>query len=374
VFFDLRRNDEALAAYDKALTRRPGLPEAWLGRGNVLSELKRHGEAMAAYERALSLRADLAEGWLGRGNVLFDLKRADEALSAYDKALSLKPDHAEASAGRGNVFTELKRYGEAVSAYDKALALKPDLVAVQGERVQGRLQLCDWDGLKTECDHLIRAVRSGKENVSPFAFLAIEDSAEDQLACARSWVRKNYPARQPSIWRGERYEHDKIRIGYVSADFREHRVAYLAAGLFECHDRSRFDVLGLSIGPNDRSDIRRRLERAFDSFVDCAALGVDSIARRIRDAEIDILVDLNGFTQNARPQIFARRPAPVQVNYLGYAGTMGADYIDYIVADRTLVPPSHRNGYAEKIAYLPYSYLPHDDVCRAISDRAFARA
>src|SRR5215831_7406634 len=374
VFFDLRRNDEALAAYDKALTRRPGLPEAWLGRGNVLSELKRHGEAMAAYERALSLRSDLAEGWLGRGNVLFDLKRADEALSAYDKALSLKPDQAEASAGRGNVLTELKRYGEAVSAYDKALALKPDLVAVQGERLRGRLQLCDWDGLKTEYDHLIQAVRSGKENVSPFAFLAIEDSAEDQLACARSWVRKNYPARQPPIWRGERYEHDKMRIGYVSADFREHPVAYLAAGLFECHDRSRFDVLGLSIGPNDRSDIRRRPERAFDSFVDCAALGVDSIARRIRDAEIDILVDLNGFTQNARPQIFARRPAPVQVNYLGYAGTMGADYIDYIVADPTLVPASHRNGYAEKIAYLPYSYLPHDDVCRAISDRAFARA
>jgi tetratricopeptide (TPR) repeat protein len=373
VFFDLRRNEEALAAYDKALTRQPGLPEAWLGRGNVLLELKRHGEAMAAYERALSLRSDLAEAWLGRGNVLFDLKRADEALSAYDKALSLKPDQAEASAGRGNVFTELKRYGEAVSAYDKALALKPDLVAVQGERLQGRLQLCDWDGLETECGHLIQAVRSGKEKVSPFAFLAIEDSLQDQLVCARSWVRKRYPACQPSIWRGERYEHDKIRIGYVSADFREHPVAYLAAGLFECHDRSRFDVLGLSMGPNDRSDIRRRLERAFDSFVDCAALGVDSIARRIRDAEIDILVDLNGFTQNARPQIFARRSAPVQVNYLGYAGTMGADYIDYIVADPTLVPASHRNGYAEKIAYSVQLYAARRCLPRDLGSRLRAR-
>jgi protein O-GlcNAc transferase len=374
VFFDLGRNEEALAAYDKALTRQPGLAEAWLGRGNVFFELKRHCEAMAAYERALSLRNDLAEASLGRANVLLDLKRVDEALSAYDKALSLKPDQAEAFAGRGNVFTELKRYGEAVAAYDNALALKPDLVAAQGERLLGRLQLCDWDGFETECGHLIQAVRSGKETISPFALLAIEDSREDQLACARSWVRKRYPARQPSIWRGERYEHDRIRICYVSADFREHPVAYLTAGLFECHDRSRFDVLGLSIGPNDRSDIRRRLERAFDSFLDCAALGVDSITRRIKDAKIDILVDLNGFTRNARPQIFARRPAPVQVNYLGYAGTMGADYIDYIVADPTLVPASHRNGYAEKIAYLPHSYMPHDDVCRAISDRAFARA
>jgi protein O-GlcNAc transferase len=374
VFFDLRRHEAAFAAYDKALTLQPRLAEAWLGLGNIFFDLKRQSEALSAYDRALSLRSDLAEAWLGRGNTLFDLKRCDEALVAYDKALSLKPNSAEAWAGRGNVFTDLKRYGEAVAAYDKALALKPDLIAVEGERLQCRTQLCDWSGLEAECGRLIQSVKDGKENASPFAFLAVSGSLGDQLVCARSWARRRYPSQDRRVWRGERYQHDRIRIGYVSADFRQHPVAYLAAGLFECHDRSRFEVLGASIGPDDGSDIRRRLEGAFDKFLDCAALGVDDIARRLREQEIDILIDLNGFTQNARPQIFARRPAPVQVNYLGYAGTMGAEYMDYIVADPTLIPASHQGGYAEKVAYLPHSYMPHDDAGRVISDRVFARA
>jgi protein O-GlcNAc transferase len=373
VFFDLRRHEEAFAAYDKALMLQPGLAEAWLGRGNVLLDLKRHGEALASYDRALSLGAGLAEAWLGRGNVLFDLKRCDEALAAYDKALSLNPQSAEAWAGRGNIFTELKRYAEAVAAYDRALALKPDLIAVAGERLQCRMQLCDWTGFEAECGDLIQSVRAGKERVSPFAFLAVSASIEDQLACARSWVRRRYPSRDRALWRGERYGHDNIRIGYLSADFRQHPVASLAAGLFEAHDRSRFEIFGLSIGHDDGSDIRRRLQRAFDHFTDCAALGVDDIAQRIRAQEIDILVDLNGFTLNARPHILARRPAPVQVNYLGYAGTMGADYMDYIVADPTLIPAAHQGGYAEKVVYLPQSYMPHDDISRAISDRPFER-
>jgi protein O-GlcNAc transferase len=169
-------------------------------------------------------------------------------------------------------------------------------------------------------------------------------------------------------------KHDKIRIGYLSADFRQHPVANLVAGVFQCHDRSRFEVIGISIGSNDSSAIRRRLEGSFDRFIDAAALGADETAKKIAHEEIDILVDLNGFTQNARPEILARRPAPVQVNYLGYPGTMGAEYIDYIIADPVLIPASHRHRYAEKIVYLPHSYMPHDDKARPISDRPVERA
>jgi protein O-GlcNAc transferase len=374
VSFNLRRNDEAFAAYDKTLALQPGLAEAWLGRGNVLFDLRRHGDALSAYDRALAIQPALAEAWLGRGNVLFDLRRCDEALAAYDKALARNPNSAEAWAGRGNVFTELKRYGEAVTAYDRALALKPDLAAVAGERIHCRMQLCDWAGLAAECDDLIRSIRAGKESASPFAFLAVSDSREEQLVCARSWVDRRYPGPNQSAWRGTRYSHDKIRVAYLSADFRQHPVAYLTVGMFEAHDRSRFETFGVSIGPNDGSDMRGRLERCFDHFMDREARGVDDIAQWLREREIDILVDLNGFTQNARPLILARRPAPVQVNYLGFAGTMGADYLDYIVADPTLIPASHRDGYAEKIVYLPESYMPHDDESRAISDRALDRA
>jgi len=372
VLFDQKRASEALAAFDRALALAPGAGEAWLGRGNVLFDLKQAGDALAAYDKALSLRPSLAEAWLGRGNVLFDLFRHEEALAAYDRALALKPQSAEASAGRGHALAGLKRPEEAIIAYGEALARRGDLVGLQGDRVFARMQLCDWDGIEAETARVLQAVRAGEAVTSPFNLLVSDASPADQLRCARIWTDRRYPAQSP-LWRGERYARDRIRIGYVSGDLREHPVAYLAAGLFEMHDRARFEVIGVSIGPDDRSDIRCRLPRAFDKFVDVAGLGVDDIARRIRAEEIDLLVDLNGFTQNARPGIFARRPAPVQVNYLGFPGTMGADYIDYIIADPVLVPPSHHAAYAEQVVTLPHSYMPHDAIGRAISDGGFQR-
>ncbi len=373
VFFDQKRASEALTAIDRALALAPGAAEAWLGRGNVLFDLRQRGEALEAYDKALSLRPLLAEAWIGRGNVLFDAGRHEQALAAYDEALALKPQSAKARAGRGHALAGLKRPDEAITAYGEALARKGDLVGLQGDRIFARMQLCDWDGIDVESDRLLQAVRAGKAVTSPFNLLVSDASPADQLRCARSWTGRRYPAQAP-LWRGERYVHDRIRIGYVSADFRQHPVAYLAAGLFGAHDRARFEVIGVSIGADDGSEIRRRLAHAFDGFIDVAALGVDDIARRIRAEEIDVLVDLNGFTQNARPGIFARRPAPVQVNYLGFPGTMGADYIDYIVADPVLVPPSHHVAYAEKVVTLPHSYMPHDDVGRGISDAGFERA
>ena len=373
VLFGLRRLEEAGAAYERALAVQPQLAEAWLGLGNIFFELKRFGEALTTYDKAIAIQPNLAAAWLGRGNVLFDLRRADEALAAYDKALSFNPGSAEAWAGRGNVFSILKHHGEAFAAYDKAFALKPELTGLEGDRIRSRMQICDWSGLQAECDHLLRSVRAGKAATSPFAFLGTGACGADELACARAWAAKRYPAPERPLLPGAPYGHDKIRIGYVSADFREHPVSYLIAGVIEGHDRARFEITGISIGPADVSPMRRRLEKAFDRFIDASALGIDDIARRIREGEIDILVDLNGFTQNARTAIFAHRPAPLQVNYLGYPGTMGAEYIDYIIADPVLIPEAHRQNYQEKVVWLPHSYLPHDAASRAISEQRFAR-
>jgi protein O-GlcNAc transferase len=372
----LRRYREAIAAYDEALSLAPGLTEAWLCRGNVFCDLRRHEEALAAYDRALSLAPDLAEAWLGRGNVFFGLGRHGEALAAYDRAASLKPDFAAAWLGRGTVLFEFKRFGEAVAAWDRALALplKPDLLAVEGDRIFAKMHLCDWSNFEAECEHLVQSMRNGEEKTSPFPFLGMSPFIQDQLHCAKLWARRQYQTPDKPCWRGDRYKHDKIRLGYVSADFRQHPVAYLLAGVFECHDRSQFEITGISIGPDDKSEIRRRLEHSFDRLVEAATSSTDDVARQIREQEIDVLIDLTGFTQNARPQIFARRPAPIQVNYLGYPGTMGAEFIDYIISDPVLVPVSHQKGYAEKIAYLPHSYMPHDDKSRAGLGRSFKRA
>jgi protein O-GlcNAc transferase len=373
VFYDLKRYDEAIAAFDTALALKPDLENAWHGRGNVFYDLKRYDEAIAAFDKALALKPDLENAWHGRGNVFYDLKLYDEAIAAFDKALTLKPDFAEAWASRGNVFNCLKRYSEAFGAFDKAVLLSPDLTGLEGYRLYTKMHLCDWSNFDAERTHLISSVRDRKVNTEPFPFLAILSTPDDQLQCAKLWVAEKFPPSQKPIWRGERYTHDRIRIAYVSADFREHPVSHLMAGTFECHDKSRFDVTAISLGADDNSKMRQRLKASFERFIDAKTYSDDQIANLVKSSEVDVLVDLMGFTADARTNIFAQRSAPIQVNYLGYAGTMGASYIDYIVADQTVIPDELRKFYLEKIAFLPNNYLANDRK-RVISDKAFTRS
>src|SRR5262249_48049595 len=172
----------------------------------------------------------------------------------------------------------------------------------------------------------------------------------------------------PAIWQGELYSHDRIRVGYLSADFREHAVAYLTAGMFEHHDKSRFEVTGISFGPDDGSPMQGRLKRAFERFLNVADRNDQEIANLIRELEIDVAVDLMGFTQHSRLGVLARRAAPIQVNYLGYPGTLGASYIDYIIADQIVIPPEHAAHYAEKIVRLPDTFMAND-ARRPIAER-----
>jgi protein O-GlcNAc transferase len=401
VFLELKRHDDALAAYDEALALKPDLENAWLGRGNLFGQLKRYGDALAAYDEALALEPNLEHAWLGRGNIFLELKRYDDALAAYDKALVLEPGLENAWLGRGNLFGELKRYDDAFAAYDnalalkpnletawfgrgtlfieleryddafaaysRALALKPDLISAEGARLRAKMHLCDWSNFKAECEHLTSSVLAKKTNTDPFTFLAISSSPEDQLQCANLWVAEKFAPSQNRVWLGERYIHDRIRVAYMSADFHQHATACLMAGMFESHDKSRFEITAISIGLDDNSEMRRRLKHCFENFVDARALSDEEIVSHIRGLEIDILIDLKGFTRDARTNVFARRPAPIQVNYIGYPGTMGASYIDYIIADRTVIPDECRKFYSEKIVVMPNTYQVNDNR-RIISD------
>jgi len=372
VFFDLKCFDEAFAAYDRALSIKPDLEGAWLGRGNVFFNLKCFDEALAAYDRALSIKPDLEGAWLGRGNVFFNLKRFDEALAAYDRALSVKPDLEGAWLGRGNAFFNLKRFDEALAAYDKALSIKSDSEGVEGQRLHAKMSLCNWENLDAEIERLIASVRAGRANSAPFAFLSLIDSPDDHLRCAQAWVVAKHPQAPNSFWQGSIYTHDKIRIGYVSADFRRHAIASLTTELFECHNRNKFTITAFSHGLDDKSGMRQRLVNSFDNFVDCRHLSDADVARTITNAEIDILVDLNGFTRDARTNIFSHRPAPIQVNYLGYPGTMGTPYIDYIIGDKSLFTLADATAYSEKLVQLPHSYQPNDRK-RHFSNKHFER-
>ena len=369
---DLKRPADALASYDKAIALQPDYAKAHCNHGNVLLSLKRSADALASYDKAIALQPDYAVAYSNRGLALQELKRPEEALASYDRAIALKPDFAEACFNRGNALTNLKRYDEAFTAYDKAFGLKSDLTSVEGDRLHVKMWNCDWSNFDFECARLISSVRNGNVNASPFVFLTIPASSAEQLQCAKLWIANKYPPCDKPIWQGARHNHDKVRLAYLSADFRKHATSFLIAGMFECHDKSRFDVTALSCGLDDNSEMRHRLKASFERFINAETYSDDQLANLAKELEIDILVDLMGFTEGSRTNLLAQRPAPIQVNFLGYPGTTGAQYIDYILADRILIPESQRKFYSEKIAYLPNSYQVND-AKRSISDRTFTR-
>ena len=372
VALQARRTGRGVELIRKAIGFNDKVAAAHNNLGKALSDLKLSADALASFDRAIALDPQFAEAHANRGNALVNLRRAEEALASYQQAIALKPDYAEAYRNRGNVFSALKRYDEAFAAYDKVLALKPNLPGAEGHRLYAKMHLCDWTDLDAESAHLIASLRAGHANTQPFILLAVPSSAADQLRCAELWVANHFPAQKP-IWQSERYHHDRIRIAYLSADFRQHPLSFLMTGMFECHDKSRFEVTALSFGADDNSDMRKRAEAAFERFVDIRAYSDEKIADLIRSLEIDIVVDLMGFTTNSRTGIVARRPAPIQAHYMGYPGTMGAPYIDYIIADPVVIPADQRPFYAEKLALLPDSYFVND-AKRPIAERKFTRA
>lgn len=364
---------EADKFFREALAIDPNFPPCYVNYGFYLLKQSRFNQALECFDRAIALFPNFAQAWLGRGNAMREFGRNDEAFSAYSKAISLDPNMAEAHAGCGNMLAALRRYDEAINAYDKALVVAPGLEFVESERLHCKMRLCDWDNFNIYLQRLTGPGEARKPNAHPFAFLSMSSSAQEQLDSAKAWVARKYPTADVPIWRGETYKHDRIRLAYVSSDFREHATSYLAAGMFECHDKFRFEVTAVALGAEDRSDMRRRLQSSFEHFIDASTLSDDETASRIAKSQIDVLVDLNGFTHGCRPGVFARRPSPVQVSYLGYPGTMGADYIDYLIADRVVIPPSQQAFYGEKIVYMPDCYQVNDSK-RAISQQLTTRA
>jgi predicted O-linked N-acetylglucosamine transferase (SPINDLY family) len=356
----LGRHEAALAAYDRAIALDAGSVPAHNNRGIALLALARAGQALASIDRALALAPESAAARANRGNALRALGRHAEALAEYGRALDAQPDLAEALASRGHLLRALGRLEEARQSYDRLAAIAPGREFALGHALHVRLALCDWEGYDARIAALEEAVARGDPACEPFTLLAVSGLPAAQLACAATLAGKEgWAAPQPPLARPPR-RRGRIRLAYLSADFHDHPVAQLAAGLFEAHDRSRFEITALSFGAPARDAMRARLERAFDRFLDARAMGDAQAARLLADTGVDIAVDLMGYTRESRSGILAHRPAPVQVGFLGYPGTLGAPLIDYLVADRWVVPPGQEAFYTEKVVRLPGSYLCGD--------------
>ncbi|MDE2447585.1 MAG: tetratricopeptide repeat protein [Gammaproteobacteria bacterium] len=367
----LERFEEAVASLDRALAVRPDYAEAHSNRGAALRALKRYAEAMASHQRALEIDPRCADAYVNLGAAFIDLKSFDEALACYERALALRQD-VPGYVAQGSVLHELKRSEEAVASYQRAMAIEPDAAFVLGTLRHIQMQICDWTDYESDVARIATGIEQGRPVARPFNVLSLLDSPALQRKASEIAVREFCTPRHPLPQMTRHPRHDRIRLGYFSADLHSHAVTILTAEMFETHDRSRFELTAFSLGANIQDHTRTRIEPAFDRFLWVGAQSDREIAELSRRLEIDVAIDLGGYTGDARPRIMALRAAPIQVSYLGYLGTMGGGFMDYLIADPIIVPPEARKHYTEKIAYLP-SYQVNDTK-RVIADKVYTRA
>lgn len=368
----LQRLDDALAAYEQAILYNPVFANAIYNRGILLESVNDPEAALSAYDRAIDINPYHAEAHNNRGNSLRKLGRIEEAIAAYDMAIQLKPEHAEAHNNRANILRGLDRFPEAIEGYCRAMTIDPDHLYAFSNYVDSKLRICEWTDLAEIQKQIENRINNG-QSVDPFLALYCNTTAQQQLVCAKRFIDTLFPEPLPPLWQGEMYRHERIRLAYLSSDFHNHATAYLMIELLENHNRDKFEITAISFGPDDHSGYHYRLQQAFDRFLDVNGKDDAEVARLINTLEIDIAIDLKGNTQGSRPGILAHRPAPVQVNYLGYPATMGADFIDYIIVDPVTVPASEQVNFSEQLSHLPDCYQANDSG-RVIAERTPMRA
>ena len=369
---ELKHLEDALVSYDKAISLNPDFADAYNNRGIALEELKRLEDALVSYDKAISLNPDFADAYNNSGIALLELKHLEDALVNYDKAISLNPDFADAYNNRGIALSNIKRLEDALVSYDRALQLKPDIDYLLGNMMHAKMHLCDWRNFHSISIQLSEGIIKRERLINPFITLALIDNPELQKQSSDTFISDKHLIRNvlPKILKYPK--HQKIRIGYFSADFHNHATMHLMVELFEHHDKSKFELVAFSFGPDVQDEWRKRAVSSFDQFKDVRNKSDIEVVTLARELMIDIAVDLKGFTQDSRLNIFAHRAAPIQVNYLGYPGTIGAAFMDYIIADSILIPEDKRKYYSEKIAYLPDSYQANIKK-RQLSEKALTR-
>jgi predicted O-linked N-acetylglucosamine transferase (SPINDLY family) len=354
---DLKQPGDALAVYERVLALAPHHAEALNAQGSALEDLQRPGDALAAYDQALRHAPDLPDALANRASALEALHRMDEAVQAYDQAIAAQPQRAALLANAAELLARLGRHAEAVQRYRAALVADPALPYAAGALLHSRMQQCDWADVEADVHTLEQAVAAGERVVTPFHFLGLSDQPALHKRCAEVYAHDQHPPRPAlAVPRAAPLPDGRLRLAYLSADLHDHATAHLMADVFDAHDRSRFELWAFSIGPETGDAMQQRLKGAFDHFVDARLLSDQAVAERMARAGIDILIDLKGYTRDSRPDILAWRPAPLQINYLGYPGTLGAPYIDAVLADDVLAPPGDEAHYTERVVRLPGTY------------------
>jgi predicted O-linked N-acetylglucosamine transferase (SPINDLY family) len=353
--------EDALECFDRVLRLRPDYLEARNSRGLALKAMGQTGQSLAEFDRVLKEKPDHLRALINRATVLGAMGRAEQELQSYDRALAAQPDMVEALIGRAYCLRTYKNdLAGAIADQERAVAIQPDYPYARGDLVHMKMLAAEWRDLAGELVVLNQGVHEGKRVVNPYVYQGLSSSPADLLASAKIYTQDKYPPLP--FPRHHRRRQGKIRLGYLCSDFRAQATMHLSAGLFEHHDRSRFEVIGFDNSPEDGSPMRHRVIAAFDRFVPIQTLSDRAAAHLIAESEIDILVNLNGYFGTPRMGVCAHRPALLQVNYLGFPGSLGAEYMDYILADAEVIPRGEEQFYSEKVVRLPNSYQINDSL------------
>jgi protein O-GlcNAc transferase len=357
-----RRGDpeQAYVWLSKAAHANPTNAMAHYAMATALQGMALYEQALEEFERALQIDPNYIEAYNNKATLYHSMSRHLDALQTLEAGLAVAPQDHKLLNNKGYILTEFKQNALAANVFQHLLNLNPDYEYAQGLHMLARLHSCDWTNYEENRQRIIEGVRAGKRVCNPFAMMAITDNAEDHFRCAGIFGEHRFPQASQPMWRGEQYRHRKKRVGFLSADFREHPVGYLLVGLIENLDSARIETYGFSLGIRDGSELYRRYRNAFDHYLDCKDKTSHEIARLMRAMEIDIVIDLSGYTSGSRLDVLSHRPCPAQATYLGFPGGLNLPYVDYLIADRVTVPEEMQKYYREKLLYLPHCYLPRD--------------
>lgn len=359
---------EAMSLFKRGTEAAPTFPYNWLGYASTLQALGRNEEALTAYDQAIKFKPDYVEALINSGALLRELFRHHEALQRFNQILTFDPNNLTALGNMAILLTEYKESAKAIELLQRLLTLKPNYDYGLGLLIFERLHCGDWTNFAADRQKILQGIMQGERICKSLAFMALSDAASEHFLCARIFAQHFCPQPQRPLWRGELYNHKRLRIAYVSPDLREHPVGHLMCNVFENHDKSRVEIIAISLGIDDGSRLRARMLKAFDQFVDAKLMTAKQIAEKMRALEVDIAVDLAGYTADSKIAIYSYRPAPIHINYLGYSGTLGVNYMDYILADRQVIPEQQQPFYSEKVVYLKNCYLTTDATLQIPND------
>ena len=370
---NLFRHEEALSSFNQTLSIKSNYFDGLVNKAVTLISLRKFDDALKTLSSATELAPNNSAVWSNKGMLLLQLKRFSEAADCLKKAIEIQPSNTEALINLGQTLIQLKRFDEAINALEKAYSLSPNYNCLEGTLLGAKMQICSWANYAQSIQKLSKSVYSGNAAAIPFSLLSMTSDENLHLQAARNFTDQIHPIQQTTLVSKLQNKNKKIKIGYFSADFHNHATGYLMAELFELHDKQKFELYAFSFGPVTQDEMQSRISAAFDHFIHVHEKSDTDIAELSREEGIQIAIDLKGFTLDSRPGIFANRAAPIQINYLGYPGTMGAEYIDYIIADKIVIPEESQPFYTEKVLYLPHCYQVNDTK-REISNKQFERA